>query len=261
MALAVLVASFCNEHLGLVMWPSSLPHRSAHQRPPCQQVMADDNELGIDWPEDVETLTFSYFANWLLPGRLLVGRYPYLNPVYCTSRAEADEQLASIISEAGATTYVCLQGELPPQDSQNDWPAKGIHVPGFPGQFFPYAARANKLAVPGRGKVTFVHEPIQDLGLPSTPQLERLLGHLVAAIASGVVVYLHCWGGRGRTGLVAACLLRRLFPERDARTCLDLVQAGYSSRRDRRDVGQLALSPQTEEQRDFVRMWYSRRSS
>ena len=70
------------------------------------------------------------------------------------------------------------------------------------------------------------------------------------------VIYVHCWGGRGRSGcglglicrglqrsafvegarhvdklgVVAACLLGSMFREMTAAECLEMVQSGYSSR-------------------------------
>lgn len=45
------------------------------------------------------------------------------------------------------------------------------------------------------------------------------------------MVYLHCWGGRGRAGTVGATLLHRLYglPAEEA---LERVQRAYSTRKD-----------------------------
>jgi hypothetical protein len=51
---------------------------------------------------------FSSFANWLVPGRIMLGRYPYVEPSRCTSREQGEAQLQQIL-EAGITTFVCLQ--------------------------------------------------------------------------------------------------------------------------------------------------------
>lgn len=205
---------------------------------------------------------FSNFANWLLPQKLLVGRYPFSCPVYCESRARGDKQMQRLMRDAGVTFFVCLQGELPPQEDPEAWPERGVRVHGYSHPFAPYAEEARALA-PHR-PLTFLHAPLQDLGVPSgAGPLERLLDalerHLCDDSESAGPAYLHCWGGRGRTGLVAACLLGRLCPELTADESLRLVQAGYSSRRDPLDVGALARSPQTHEQREFVKRWYSRR--
>lgn len=42
-------------------------------------------------------------------------------------------------------------------------------------------------------------------------RLLELLTDLEARIARGENVYVHCWGGRGRAGLVAACFLQHAY--------------------------------------------------
>mmetsp|Transcript_32029 Transcript_32029/g.91951 ORF Transcript_32029/g.91951 Transcript_32029/m.91951 type:complete len:284 (+) Transcript_32029:74-925(+) len=236
-------------HLGVVGFNNPPLKRTMQGVPRAAASFRDQSA----WPSSGSSMRFSHFANWLLPERLLAGRYPYVNPGYCESSKEADEQLITLLQDAKVSTFVCLQAELPPQQDPRSWPPRGVRVPGFPGRFLPYATRVQELAAAMGCKVHFVHEPITDLGVPSQEQLSSLLEQLENLLLAGEVVYLHCWGGRGRTGLVAACLLGKLFPDRAADDCLDLVQSAYSSRGDHRDVGQLALSPQTREQRDFVR--------
>ena len=100
---------------------------------------------------------------------------------------------------------------------------------------------------PAPPPLQFVHEPITDLDIP-TPErcsltcsanihavvytlfsvstagrtfhataasaccrrLAALLGELERRLRAGEVVYLHCWGGRGRAGTVGATLLHQL---------------------------------------------------
>ena len=80
--------------------------------------------------------------------------------------------------------------------------------------------------------------------------LDRFLAHFEDG---GSAIYVHCWGGRGRAGLVGACLYSLLRPELDACAVLDAVQNAYSSRlgAEHMQVG-LRRSPQTDEQRAFV---------
>ena len=42
-------------------------------------------------------------------------------------------------------------------------------------------------------------------------RLLELLTDLEARLARGESVYVHCWGGRGRAGLVAACFLQHAY--------------------------------------------------
>jgi protein-tyrosine phosphatase len=51
--------------------------------------------------------------------------------------------------------------------------------------------------------------PIVDMGTPTVAHMGRILDDVDAARASGLTVYVHCWGGRGRTGTVVGCWLMR----------------------------------------------------
>ncbi len=62
-------------------------------------------------------------------------------------------------------------------------------------------------------------------------RLEPLLASLEARLRAGQVIYLHCWGGRGRAGTVGACLLARMY-RLGAEEALDRVQRAYSTRKD-----------------------------
>ncbi len=52
--------------------------------------------------------TFGDFANWLIPGVVMLGRYPYCEPSRCTSYDKGEAQLEKIV-ESGITTFVSLQ--------------------------------------------------------------------------------------------------------------------------------------------------------
>ena len=63
------------------------------------------------------------------------------------------------------------------------------------------------------------------------PELLALLDQLLAHYEQGgQAVYVHCWGGRGRAGVVGACLLSLLQPGLDAPAVLEAVQSAYDSR-------------------------------
>lgn len=65
----------------------------------------------------------------------------------------------------------------------------------------------------------------------SCRRLAALLGELERRLRAGEVIYLHCWGGRGRAGTVGATLLHQLFGL-DAEEALERVQRAYSTRND-----------------------------
>jgi protein-tyrosine phosphatase len=54
------------------------------------------------------------------------------------------------------------------------------------------------------------HFPIQNYGVPNTEDLKKLVGPLYKELSETDTnnTYIHCMGGKGRTGLVIACLAR-----------------------------------------------------
>ena len=216
------------------------------------------------------------FCNWIIPGMLMVGQYPGQNPeANGPTAAEAAEHVRSVVADAGIRTFCCLQSEVPAQDDDNAWKKAetgggGIYLDGYARAMWPrpftwYAPIVHQVLDDTDGKaeaVRYLHVPIEDLTVPESSGLYGLLNELLTIMdekPSGGI-YLHCWGGRGRAGLVASCLLSLLYPEVDATQILDLIQGGYDSRAgaDRMPEA-LSRSPQTEEQRDFVRQFVLKR--
>lgn len=130
-----------------------------------------------------------------------------------------------------------------------------------------------------RGPI-FIHAPIQDLDVPSSKPLKDLLLRMLQLMASNEeentnvqpvshrddkepvdsndrdrnIIYLHCWGGRGRAGVVAGCLLSLIWPQLTPQEVLDWIQAGYISRAGASKMPtELSTSPQTLQQRNFVK--------
>ncbi len=158
---------------------------------------------------------------WIVEGKLLAGNYPFdkqVRPGRAKLRALVD---------AGVTLFVDLTRA-----------ADGLR---------PYEAELERVAP----LIPRAHTPIRDMGVPeSRAQMSRILDLLDAEIGRGWLVYLHCWGGHGRTNTVAGCWLRR--HGRDAPAALAELQQlhdRYASRQWRSD------GPQTRAQRDYIRAW------
>lgn len=107
--------------------------------------------------------------------RLLAGEYPRT-----LDEAESRAKVARL-HDAGVTSFVDLteEGELLPY---RELLAEGIRVKRL---------------------------PIRDLDCPSASEMRAILDTIDEELARGETVYVHCWGGRGRTGTVVGCWLVR----------------------------------------------------
>ncbi len=54
-----------------------------------------------------------------------------------------------------------------------------------------------------------ITRPVRDLGVPPRAELVATLDAIDAELDAGGLVYLHCWAGCGRTGVVLGCWLVR----------------------------------------------------
>lgn len=91
--------------------------------------------------------------------------------------------------------------------------------------------------------------PIQDVSVPeSADAMVAILDTIAEHVDAERLVYVHCWGGVGRTGVVVGCWLARQMggPEAFARL-QELWRHCPKS--------QLRRSPETREQRQYILDW------
>jgi protein-tyrosine phosphatase len=142
------------------------------------------------------------------PGRLLAGRHP------CALGPDGAALEVRELVDAGVTLFLDLtrRGELEPY--------------------------APLVAEPAR----YLNLPIFDFSIPTRDGLVAILDEIDAELAAGGAVYVHCWAGCGRTGVVVGSWLVRHGAD-----------PGEALRRiaDARGLG----CPQTMEQRLFVLGW------
>ena len=238
-------ASFSPSRTTVAAWQAPYAHKSPIYLPPLLPLLKREFDA---------THSFSRTANWLIPGRVLCGHYPGACPSRPMPPSTVAQDLAEI-RESGICTFVCLQDELPPQDAP--WPEggvkkKSVRAKWAKGSFQNYRDQLDddEELLP----VRFVHFGLPDLSVASSlDELDGIVHNLKLRVENGDRLYIHCWGGRGRTGLVSACLLGALYGEIDAEQALARVQQAYSLRMPWREK----ISPETEEQRNQVRDWFS----
>ena len=121
----------------------------------------------------------------------------------------------------------------------------------------PYADLLDALARERGVDVQHLPLPVPDMGIPEPEFMQGILDAIDLEARAGRGVYVHCWGGIGRTGTAVACLLMRRGL--DAEAALDEVQRLYSTMP--KSQGTHRYSPQTREQQEFVRQWREPESS
>jgi protein-tyrosine phosphatase len=89
---------------------------------------------------------------------------------------------------------------------------------------------------------------IRDMHVPTRQEMRAILDLIDGALAAGKTVYLHCFGGIGRTGTVVGCwLVRHGTPPEEALARIARWRRGTP------DASR--SSPETPAQREFVRCW------
>jgi protein-tyrosine phosphatase len=140
--------------------------------------MTDTNPSGNSepWPHD-EIL----HAWWVEPGRLLAGEYPG-----DTTPEKAAVKLRLLV-DAGASSIV-------------DLTTTRDHIAPYDEELRTVAENAGKTVR------HFLH-PIPDMHVVEQEEYDRILARIQEEMDSGRIVYVHCWGGKGRTCTVIGCLL------------------------------------------------------
>ncbi|MBS2037524.1 dual specificity protein phosphatase family protein [bacterium] len=96
---------------------------------------------------------------------------------------------------------------------------------------------------------------IRDMDVPAPTWMREILDHLQSRLDAGQKVYVHCWGGIGRTGTVVGCHLveNGMTPEQ----ALEHIAERWQTME---KLVRFPRSPQTDAQVDFVRAWKRRPS-
>lgn len=165
----------------------------------------------------------------VVPGRFLAGLYPASD-----DPAETTDKLRRLLA-VGVDHVVNLT-----EPHEANW--QGVSLVNYEPELTALAAEQGREIVCRRF-------PIRDLDVPSVKTMRVILDDIAEAVAAGHKVYLHCWGGRGRTGTVVGCHLARHGLAGDE--VLALVR--YLRRTDAKSHTE---SPETDEQKQFVRGWH-----
>ena len=96
---------------------------------------------------------------------------------------------------------------------------------------------------------TYIRFPIVDCGAPkSIESVRRLLLRIEELKKMDGYVYVHCWGGVGRTGTIVACYLSQNWEEPDLNHTLEVLRRNFSEM----PKSAYRKTPETKEQIDFI---------
>lgn len=176
--------------------------------------------------EPGDELTRPHPNSYVVPGaRLIAGEYPFT-----ADPATAGAKLCRCL-DSGVSTFIDL--------TETD-------------ELDPYEETLRDESRARGSDVDYVRLPIPDMGVPTRERMRRILDEIDAALEAGRTVYVHCWGGIGRTGTVVGCyLVRRGVSGEEALKRVGELYRQVSAGKRRRNPE----SPQTEGQRAFVRGW------
>ncbi len=181
-------------------------------------------------PPGAETLPPPFDRSyWVIPGLFLAGFYPGDR-----EPSKRDEKLGLLL-DAGIRHVANLL-----EEDEVDFCTR---------MFEPYDDAFKALARVRSVEVTISRFPIDDMGVPDRARMKAILDDIDESLAHDRPVYVHCWGGLGRTGTVAGCWLARHGVTRKKETLRKLCELRKRASNAHID------SPQTATQRRMVIEW------
>ena len=177
---------------------------------------------------EMETLHLER-SYWVVPGKLFAGCYP----------GSEEKEEAGRIHRAMLGQGICHVVNLMEPDETN-WSGRP-----FVGYEDPMKDAARTM---GRD-ITFQRFPIKDMSAPPRIVMCRILDNIDENVEKGKPVYVHCWGGIGRTGTVVGCYLAR-HGIADGENILAMIGDLR-----RHTANHRVTSPETVEQFDMILSW------
>jgi hypothetical protein len=167
---------------------------------------------------------------WVVPNKFLAGAYPGSK-----DHEEGRAKITSLV-ECGIRFVINLMEK----DERN-----------FSGEEFePYEDILGRAASALGVEIRLKRTPVRDLQVPSRHEMVEILNTIDRAIENGQPVYVHCWGGVGRTGTVVGCYTIR----HGLATGIDVLERIAVLRRNEDTAHR--LSPETWDQRVMVQSWF-----
>ena len=188
-------------------------------------------------PQDGITFGPTPFCNWVIPSLLLAGGYPGLPTSFSI---EQHDSILTALVHAGVTVFVNLQEwgeEKCGSKERREYEQRVKEI---------YVKETNR----SKQEIEVLRFPIQDFSVAENEAdlLKFLNDEVVARLMRKRCVYVHCYGGHGRTGIVIASLMGILY-SLHADEALAITNALHKNRK----FSNGHASPENERQRNQVR--------
>jgi len=165
---------------------------------------------------------------WVEPGYFLAGNFPGDMQVLKT------RERIGMLLDAGIRCFINLMSQDEIGEGHGKLPC--------------YHSILSELAAERKISFSYNQFPIGDFNTPSKNLMGQIIDLLKKSIKEKQPVYLHCWAGRGRTGLVVGCYLkhcRNLSSEEAIKALQGLREAANAP----------GVSPETPSQFQFIAYW------
>lgn len=155
--------------------------------------VADNHKYGkaiinsiISGDESIYPLPFDR-SYWIIPGFLMAGEIP-------SSRLKKERiQKLNRLIHSGVQSIVNLM-----ESEEFDFNGKKL---------VDYSFELQEIAARKNIDITINRYEIVDLGVPATAFMAEILKHIQTCLLNEQTLYVHCWGGIGRTGTTVGCFL------------------------------------------------------
>eukprot|EP00912_Choanoflagellata_sp_UC4_P001435 UC4_evm7s893 len=176
---------------------------------------------GMD-PRTLRGPTQSMF--WIVPGRILCGPYPG------SINDEEHTDILLTLLETGIQTFACLQAEVDQEVPPELW-KQGPDVAVRPYMADVRYLQSTDPKFQALGPISTVQVHIPDMGIAEDDAVSRAVSHLIRDLKANKTIYLHCWGGHGRTSTVGSIIIGRLYGLGPT-DCMDFIQVAHDQRED-----------------------------